>query len=306
MTTTISKPNIMKAVLMFSLALFVSASVYAEGPVPKKVSSDKVKIEKKGFPDRVSILEVPDITTSAEMETAFSAFLNELNVAQERSASMYYDSQNTFFRGDSENLMRAAWLAERILDNTMKFIEKYAEKDPKAFAMIKEQLGPMKAKLNRVYAYHHGPDRQSFTIEKLSNEGKGTLDIDGRAVRYYIGPGLGATPIDEREVIAVERLPDGTYLKSEGILYRGEESVTMYWDPRIYSYMGWFLDYHNISMLKTPDGYSWLTGGPISSSIVDFSENKTAAKSAILTHGQNLKTRVVRKAVSNKIDDCDC
>jgi hypothetical protein len=300
--------RIMKRLTVAILAIGISGVAIAEGPMTAATSnSEKMVVEKKGFPDRVNVIDVPDIVTSATMETNYVDFMKKLHEVQLLSASLLYDSKLTFFNGSYENLQSAAMLTERVTNNVVALLEHYAEKDPKAQKWIKG----MNSTLGQLNAYHHGPNRDSFTIELVSNEGKGEMTLaNGRKVRYAVGPGLTATPIDEREVHIVERLADGTHKIATGIMYRGQEQVTMNWDPRVFSLVTWYLDYHNITSSKNSDLFYWLQNGPLNSMPVAYSENKTAAKSAVLTGGRSIPSSVFKGVNSHlttkAVSDCDC
>lgn len=300
--------KVITIVASFLFATF-TGSVFAE-PQSVGTGSSNENAKVIGVPEDVIPVVAHPFMTSAEYEGVMKELLQRLNAASHQAAILSRDSNNTVFRGDAENMMRIVLTAENILENTLAVIEKYAEKDPVFKASIDDKLAPIKDKLNRVDAYHFGPDRESFTISQVSNEGKGTVEIGERSVRYAVGPGLSATPVQEYEVHAVERLADGTYKVAMGIMYKGQESVTMYWDPRPYSFVDWHLDYHNVSIAKTQDLYFWLVNGPITSQPVAFSENKTAAKASKITSGKSLPNNVFTGSTKHLTkkgkSKCDC
>jgi len=161
---------------------------------------------------------------------------------------------------------RLAPTIENVVQNATKYFDRLAAIAPKYKSAAQE----MNDRLNKVYAYNFGPVRvAAVDITQVSNEGKGKVIVGKREVRYFVAPGLIATKQNEREVIAIERLSDGEYKIALGIFYAGQEMVKLNWDPRTYTRVDYYLDYHNVNA----GGQAWLKCGK--STCVVYSENKT-------------------------------
>ncbi|MFK7780398.1 MAG: hypothetical protein QM490_04625 [Candidatus Gracilibacteria bacterium] len=219
-------------------------------------------------PTFTSLTADPFITTDS-FEKLVVDVQNALNDISPMAANLATKSYDTMMRGDAPNLQRLPDVAMNVMENLMAVIEKFAEKDPTFAAKAEE----MKTRLAQAYAYSFGPERpDSVDISLISNEGKGEIEVNGRTINYIVTPGLKATKQDEREVIAIERLPDGEFKVALGIFYVGQETVTLNWDYRTYTRVDWLLKYHN----ACADQIAWLTCGE--SECVPFSENKTVTE----------------------------
>jgi len=236
-----------------------------------------VHLEPKQYPAVTSDMLTPTLEYEGQV-IKVQGLLNELSPAVAILAQM---SGDTFMKGNDKTLYRLTDVVKNVMANFLIIAENYKPLDDPLVLELKKRLA-------KVSAYQFGPDRLDvFDISVVANEGKGWVDITIRyedakddagnairvpvkqKVRYAVTPGLSATKQNEREVIIVDRLPDGEYKVATGIFYAGENTVTMYWDPRTYTRVDWLLDYHN----ACADQKAWLSCNK--SKCVKYSLNAT-------------------------------
>lgn len=257
-------------------SMLLGTSVFAE-PGSETSENDSIKsrvlAEKTDMiPKNVVIKTVApsDFTKNETFESTVINATKELAEADAIMANLLAMSHTIISSGNHDNLVaNMNPTMQNLLTNMVAFFDKFAEKDP----IYKKDAQALKDKLEKVYGYSFGPERTTeIDITQVSNEGKGTVKVGERDVRYVVTPGLTATKQNEREVIAVEKLADGEYKIAYGIFYSGQEKVTLNWDERTWTKItgkGWYLDFHNVN----EDLQDWLTCGK--SKCVPFSENKT-------------------------------
>lgn len=266
---------------LFAVMLLSSTLAMAE-PVNGSQASVEINTTTVGKAPVVEVVQSIKGTNTAVFETQQDTTTDALNTAALEMGNLMSMGYTSKMLASSLNQSeRLVPTIENIVANATKFLDRLAESAPK----YKAQADAMNARLSQVYAYNFGPKRiDSIDISQVSNEGKGEVVVgrkvnaegnvvdEGHILSYFVAPGLTATKQNEREVIVVDRLADGEYKVAIGIFYAGQETVSLSWDPRTYTRVDYFLDYHNVNK----DGKSYLTCGD--SICVPFSENKSVRK----------------------------
>lgn len=263
----------MKITRILVMALIVSLCgagfALADGPsggANKGTKTDGVITKVIGEPEPVTALTVAPSVKTADFEAQMDAVREKLNALSAEVAKLAFQAQQTDMKGDRANFQRTLSVFDNVSANVLKVADQFSKSNPE----IAKQTDDIRAKLAKLYAYSFGPDRPtSVNISQVSNEGKGEIIVGERTIRYIVTPGLKATIQDEREVIAAERLPDGSYKLAKGILYSGQEDTKIVWDERTFSRIDWELDHHN----ACADQKAFLACGD--SQCVPYSENKT-------------------------------
>lgn len=263
----------MKKLLISTVALatlFLGSSAFAEpGVVDTTTNSNggNVKTVKHGEAPEIVVAQSTLGVNTDVYEKQQDVTTNALNTAAVEMGNLLTMGFTAKSQASTINQMeRLAPTIENVVLNATKYFDRLAAIAPK----YKGAAAEMNDRLNQVYAYNFGPVRvAAVDITQVSNEGKGTVTVGEREVRYFTAPGLIATKQNEREFIAVERLADGEYKVALGIFYAGQEMVKLTWDPRTYTRVDYYLDYHNVNAA----GQDWLKCGK--STCVSYSENKT-------------------------------
>lgn len=251
-------------------ALLMGTVAFAEPGVVKSqgdASTSNIVTTKHGEAPKIEVSQsILGINTDV-YEKQQDRTTNALNTAAVEMGNLLTMGYTAKSQASTINQMeRLAPTIQNVVENASKYFDRLAAIAPKYKSTAQE----MNDRLNQVYAYNFGPVRVAeVDIKQVSNEGKGKLMVGKREIRYFTAPGLIATKQNEREVIAIERLSDGEYKVALGIFYAGQEMVKLNWDPRTYTRVDYYLDYHNVNA----DGQSWLSCGK--STCVHYSENKT-------------------------------
>ena len=256
--------------LVAAATLVLGTSAFAEPGVVESTttaSSSNVEVQKHGTAPKIVVSQSELGVNTDVYEKQQDKTTNALNTAAVEMGNLLTMGYTAKSQASTINQMeRLAPTIENVVQNATKYFDRLAAVAPK----YKGAADEMRDRLNQVYAYNFGPVRvAAVDITKVSNEGKGKVMVGEREVRYFVAPGLIATKQNEREVIAVERLADGEYKVALGIFYAGQEKVKLNWDPRTYTRVDYYLDYHNVNK----DGQAWLSCAK--SKCVHFSENKT-------------------------------
>lgn len=285
-----------KYLAIAGLILGLSSSAYAENGVDENgVKSDGVATTKNvvnlttaGVAPVVDVVNSAPLTNTSAYEAQIDATQKALNAAAVEMGKLLSMSHNSKMQASGVNIYENFTpTAENLSINLSNFFKRLAQVMPENAVLAAQ----MTARLDQVYAYNFGVTRtEVIDIAQVSNEGKGSFVVgqkfdaegkviaEGRTVRYVTAPGLFYTIQNEREVIAVEKVADGSYKVAEGIFYFGQEKVVLKWDPRSYSDVTEFLLYHNV---KSEDLQSYLKCGD--STCVPYSENKTVNTKAAPT-----------------------
>jgi hypothetical protein len=256
--------------LVAAATLLIGSTAFAEPGVVDSTSSSttsNIKTVKHGEAPEIVVSQSTLGVNTDVYEKQQDVTTNALNTAAVEMGNLLTMGFTAKSQASTINQMeRLAPTIENVVLNATQYFDRLAAIAPK----YKGAAAEMNDRLNQVYAYNFGPVRvAAVDITQVSNEGKGTVKVGDREVRYFTAPGLTATKQNEREVVAIERLADGEYKVALGIFYAGQEMVKLSWDPRTYTRVDYYLDYHNVNK----DGQAWLTCGK--STCVAFSENKT-------------------------------
>jgi hypothetical protein len=215
--------------------------------------TDKLLIPVENMPNFKAIV-AETFTLTSDFEQLVIENQQLLNQLSPKAAELAAKSYNTIMKGDPSNLQRLPDVAMNVMENLLAVIERYSQNS----SILGEKSKEIRVRLEKLYGYNFGPERpDSVSILKVSKEGKGIIIVEGREVLYTITPGLYDTIQNEREVIAVEKLLDGTYKVAIGVFYPGQETVSLTWDERTFSSIQAFLEYHNAS----PAQIEWLKCG---------------------------------------------
>lgn len=252
-------------------ALLLGTVALADGPkgnISESVATNaNIETIQHGTAPKIQVAQSTLGTNTDIYEAQQDTTTNALNTAAVEMGNLLTMGFTAKSQASTINQMeRLAPTIENVVLNATKYFDRLAALAPK----YKGAAAAMNDRLNQVYAYNFGPVRvAAVDITQVSNEGKGKVMVGEREVRYFTAPGLIATKQNEREVIVVERLADGEFKVALGIFYAGQEMVKLQWDPRTYTRVDYYLDYHNVN----DDGQAWLKCGD--SKCVPHSENKT-------------------------------
>ncbi len=263
----------MKKIIISTVAaaILLVSSAFAEPGVVNSTtntaSASNIEMQKHGTAPKIVVSQSELGTNTDVYEAQQDKTTNALNTAAVEMGNLLTMGFTAKSQASTINQMeRLAPTIENVVLNATKYFDRLAAIAPK----YKGAAAEMNDRLNQVYAYNFGPVRvAAVDITQVSNEGKGKVMVGEREVRYFVAPGLIATKQNEREVIAIERLADGEMKVASGIFYAGQEMVKLQWDPRTYTRVDYYLDYHNVNA----DGQAWLKCGK--SKCVPHSENKT-------------------------------